>query len=214
MEEKLRTPLLRWTLGTLCPPMGLIFLFFLLRRNRAAMNFWVFRVAAPVEQSLGRFWGWFPFSVAEVLTGLALAGLLLGPKLGTISATAYVVLGLVGLPIFTEGGGFWYVLKPSFGYLLGFCVGTFVTGWLSERWNGGFGRDLAANLAGLAVVYAMGMGYYSWICNHVLGSPIGLWPLILYCFLLAVPGDLVLSLLAAGLARRLRPIVAGQAAKN
>ena len=153
-----------------------------------------------------------PFTLQFFFT--TLAGLLLGPKLGTISVTAYVVLGLVGLPIFTEGGGFWYVLKPSFGYLLGFCVGTFVTGWLSERWNGGFGRDLAANLAGLAVVYAMGMGYYSWICSHVLGSPIGLWPLILYCFLLAVPGDLALSLLAAGLARRLRPIVAGQVAKN
>ena len=153
-----------------------------------------------------------PFTLQFFFT--TLAGLLLGPKLGTISATAYVVLGLVGLPIFTEGGGFWYVLKPSFGYLLGFCVGTFVTGWLSERWNGGFGRDLAANLAGLAVVYTMGMGYYSWICSHVLGSPIGLWPLILYCFLLAVPGDLVLSLLAAGLARRLRPIVNGQVAKN
>lgn len=153
-----------------------------------------------------------PFTLQFFFT--TLAGLLLGPKLGTISVTAYVVLGLVGLPIFTEGGGFWYVLKPSFGYLLGFCVGTFVTGWLSEKWNGGFGRDLAANLAGLAVVYAMGMGYYSWICNHVLGSPIGLWPLILYCFLLAVPGDLALSLLAAGLARRLRPIVTGQVAKN
>ncbi len=153
-----------------------------------------------------------PFTLQFFFT--TLAGLLLGPKLGTISVTAYVVLGLVGLPIFTEGGGFWYVLKPSFGYLLGFCVGTFVTGWLSERWNGGFGRDLAANLAGLAVVYAMGMGYYSWICSHVLGSPIGLWPLILYCFLLAVPGDLALSLLAAGLARRLRPIVTGQVAKN
>ena len=77
MEESKRTPLLRWTLLALCPPAGLTILFFLLRRNRAAMNFWVFRVAAPVEQSLGRFWGQFPFSVAEVLTGLALAWLLL-----------------------------------------------------------------------------------------------------------------------------------------
>ena len=76
MEETKRAPLLRRALMTLCPPAGLIILFFLLRRNREAMNFWVFRVAAPVEQTLGRFWGMFPFSVAEVFTGLALAGLL------------------------------------------------------------------------------------------------------------------------------------------
>ena len=153
-----------------------------------------------------------PFTLQFFFT--TLAGLLLGPRLGTISVCAYVALGLAGLPIFTEGGGFWYILKPSFGYLLGFCAGTFVTGWLSRRAGGGVGRDLVANLAGLAVVYAMGMGYYSWICNAVLGSPIGLWPLILYCFLLAVPGDLALSLLAAVLARRLRPIVAGVSANN
>ena len=35
----------------------------------------------------------------------ALSGVLLGPKWGAVSQTVYVVLGLVGLPIFTGGGG-------------------------------------------------------------------------------------------------------------
>ena len=95
-----------------------------------------------------------------------------------------------------------------------FSQGETVAGVVRSVESYGIFVELTPNLAGLAVVYAMGMGYYSWICSHVLGSPIGLWPLILYCFLLAVPGDLVLSLLAAGLARRLRPIVTGQVAKN
>ena len=66
------------------------------------------------------------------VTSYLVAGLLLGPRLGTIAVGTYVLLGLVGLPIFTQGGGFWYVFQPSFGYLIGFCVGTFVTGWLAK----------------------------------------------------------------------------------
>ena len=71
-----------------------------------------------------------------------------------------------------------------------------------------FGRVLAANFAGLAVVYIMGMFYYYIISNFVIDTPIGLWPLFLYCFLLAVPGDICLCFLAAGLAKRLKPAIA------
>ena len=49
----------------------------------------------------------------------AMAGVLLGPGGGALSQGVYVALGLVGLPIFTAGGGFGYVLQPSFGFLLG-----------------------------------------------------------------------------------------------
>ena len=68
-------------------------------------------------------------------------------------------------------------------------------------------RYLLANLAGLMVVYACGMIYYYIICNYVINTPIGIWPLILYCFLLAVPGDIALSILGAVVAKRIRPVV-------
>ena len=140
---------------------------------------------------------------------MLLAGLMLPPLMSFLSMAVYVLLGLVGLPIFTQGGGFWYVFQPSFGYLIGFCVGTFVTGWLAQRLEQAgkntVGRYLLANLAGLAVVYAMGMVYYYIICNYVINTPIALWPLFLYCFLLAVPGDLCLSVLGAVLVKRVKP---------
>ena len=57
------------------------------------------------------------------------------------------------------------------------------------------------------IVYTCGMVYYYVICNYVIDTPIGIWPLILYCFLLAVPGDIALSVLGAVIAKRVRPVV-------
>ena len=49
--------------------------------------------------------------------------------------------------------------------------------------------------------------YYYVISNFVLNTPIGLWPLFLYCFLLAVPGDIALCILAAAIGKRMIPMI-------
>lgn len=147
-----------------------------------------------------------PFTLQFLFT--MLAGLLLGGKLGALSVGLYAALGLAGLPIFTEGGGLWYIVKPTFGYILGFMLAAYVTGRQLERIrNRSFKCVLWINLGGLAIVYAAGMLYYYVICNYVIHTPIGIWPLFLYCFILAVPGDIALCFLAAALTRRLRPVV-------
>lgn len=147
-----------------------------------------------------------PFTLQFLFT--TLAGLLLGSKRGTISVVAYMLLGLVGLPIFSEGGGFWYIFKPSFGYIVGFCVGTFVTGLMAEKMKEKtVPRYIVANFTGLLIVYAMGMVYYYIICNYVIDTPIALGPLFLYCFVLAVPGDICLCVLAAFLVKRVKPVL-------
>lgn len=148
-----------------------------------------------------------PFTLQYLFT--MLAGLLLGSRLGTLSVLSYMLLGLAGLPIFSEGGGIWYVFKPSFGYIIGFAVGTFVTGWIAEQMEKKtITRYLIANLAGLFCVYAIGMIYYYIICNFVIDTPIAVEPLLLYCFVLAVPGDIALSILGAVVAKRVRPVLA------
>ena len=53
-----------------------------------------------------------PFTLQITFT--TLAGLLLGSKKGAISVAVYVLMGLIGIPVFTQGGGFSYVLKPMF----------------------------------------------------------------------------------------------------
>lgn len=146
-----------------------------------------------------------PFTLQFLFT--MLAGLLLGGKLGALSVAAYLVLGLAGLPIFSEGGGIWYVFKPSFGYIIGFCIATYVTGTMAERMKLTIKNLLIANFTGLLIVYAAGMLYYYVICNFVIDTPIGVWPLFLYCFLLAVPGDICLCILAAFFVKRIKPLL-------
>ena len=148
-----------------------------------------------------------PFTLQFLFT--MLAGALLGGRAGAMSVGTYIVLGLAGLPIFTEGGGIWYIAKPSFGYIIGFAIASYVTGRLIEQAERlTMKRILAANFIGLAIVYGMGMLYYYVICNVVLRTPIGVGPLFLYCFVLAVPGDILLCILAAILTRQIRPILA------
>lgn len=149
-----------------------------------------------------------PFTLQFFFT--TMAGVILGPKRGAISVTIYTILGLVGLPIFAEGGGIWYILKPTFGYMLGFIVGAFITGIMASKKAKHPKLNLfLASFAGLLAVYAIGMIYYYIIGNYVINSPIGIWALFLYCFLLAVPGDIVLCIVVSLFGSRIRKAVAG-----
>ncbi len=147
-----------------------------------------------------------PFTLQLLFT--MMAGLLLGGKLGALSVCVYILMGLLGLPVFAEGGGLAYILKPSFGYIIGFAVASYVTGIIANKVsNPSYKRLFAANFIGLGIVYLFGMVYYYLMSNFYLGNPIGLWPLFLYCFILAVPGDIVLCVLGAFLGKRMIPIM-------
>lgn len=147
-----------------------------------------------------------PFTLQFLFT--MLAGLLMGGKLGAISVAMYIMLGLMGLPIFTQGGGLGYVLMPTFGYLIGFLIGSYVTGKIANMVpNPSYKRLLASNFIGLLIVYGLGMVYYYYISNFYLHTPIGIGALFLYCFILAVPGDIVLCIVAAIIAKRLIPVI-------
>lgn len=147
-----------------------------------------------------------PFTLQFLFT--MLAGLLLGGKTGALAVCIYILMGLMGLPVFAEGGGPAYILKPSFGYIIGFAAAAYVTGAIANKVSRpGYGRLFVATFTGLGIVYSCGMIYYYLMSNFYLGTPIGLWPLFLYCFLLAVPGDICLCILGAFLGKRLIPVV-------
>ena len=142
-----------------------------------------------------------PFTLQFLFT--ALAGVILGGRKGALAVGVYVLLGLIGVPVFTEGGGPSYVFQPTFGYLLGYILGTYVGGQIARAGLPTFTRFFMADLANLAIVYACGIIYLWGVYAFYLGQPKGISYMSWYCLVFAIPGDVLLSCLAAVLGLKL-----------
>ncbi len=134
-----------------------------------------------------------------------LAGMLLGARLGMLSAAVYVGAGLLGFPLFAAGGGIGYVFRPSFGYLLGFVAAAFTAGRVCERISAlTFRTAFGGAVAGMLVTYTIGFLYKYSLLNFYLGEPSPFYVILLSAFPLDIPGDFVLCVIAAKLAPRLK----------
>ena len=118
------------------------------------------------------------------------------------------------------GGGFAYVVKPTFGFLLGFIMAAFVSGLLVQKLSRRAGenpssksyhRDLPryfiAALGGLVVTYGFGIFYMYVANNFFLGAKVPLWAVFVSCFPIDIPCDLGLCVIAALLGPRLCALV-------
>lgn len=134
-----------------------------------------------------------------------MAALLFGPRLGAASAGVYLLLGLSGLPVFASGGGLSYILRPTFGFLLGFLPGAWLTGTLMQLSRKiTFSRMLLAGTGGLLVYYAVGMLYYAVIGTMLYHYTGVVRTVLINCCLLTIGGDFLLCVLAAAAALRVR----------
>ena len=99
-----------------------------------------------------------------------MSGNLLGFKFGTLSQFLYLIVGLLGIPVFANGGGPGYIFQPTFGYLLGypFCalaigilIKLFVTNlneWLKSKVKIFF-IFFISDLMGVVVIFSFGLAY-------------------------------------------------------
>ncbi|MDO4295628.1 MAG: biotin transporter BioY [bacterium] len=137
-----------------------------------------------------------------------LAAFLLGHRLATYSVCIYLAIGLVGIPVFASGGGPSYLIRPTFGFLLGFALAAWVTGFVKNRLHSAsFFAYLLSATAGLLVMYLSGMLYFYMISNFVIFMPVTWKIVFINCCLITIGGDFVLCLLAATLAKRLQDIM-------
>ena len=133
----------------------------------------------------------------------AMAGVLLGSGGGALSQAVYVALGLLGLPIFTAGGGFGYVLQPTFGFLLGLIPAAAAIGAMTRRSTSPV-RIALACVAGLAVLYAIGVPYMALILNGYMGKGMSVSGLLWAGMLPFLPGDAIKIVITAVLCPLLR----------
>jgi len=119
-----------------------------------------------------------------------LSGILLGPKYGTFSQVIYVTIGLVGFPIFAEGGGLHYVLKPSFGYLVGFIFAAWASGAITKNRLSFLNHTIAA-VVSLFAIYIPGIIWLFVAMNYFIGHS-STWFTVLTLGLSPLPKDLIL----------------------
>ena len=126
----------------------------------------------------------------------AMAGVLLGAGGGALSQAVYVALGLLGLPIFTAGGGFGYVLQPTFGFLLGLIPSALIIGLLTKKSRKPV-RIVLSCVAGLAALYAVGLPYMALILNVYMDMGLDFWAVLKSGMLPFLPGDALKIAVAA-----------------
>ncbi len=131
-----------------------------------------------------------------------LAGLLLGSRWGAVSVLLYLLLGICGLPVFSDGGHGWAHLSgPTGGYLLGYVMGAFTTGYIAERGRSTWVRDLLAATAGAALFFIFGLPWLQQVADLTWSRTlaVGLTPFLV--------GAVVKIVVAVLLARAIRPLV-------
>ena len=143
-----------------------------------------------------------PFTLQPMV--VLLGALALGSRLGAASQVLYLAAGIAGLPVFAASGvlppGPLRLLGPTGGYLMAYPIAAFLTGYLAER---GFDRryltSVIAMLAGLLVIYALGVTWLGVFARPVQGAAPGISVAALTGIYPFIVPDLIKLAIAAGL---------------
>ena len=139
-------------------------------------------VAGPLTIPVG------PIPLSLATFAVYLAGAILGKKQGTIAAGLYLVIGIIGVPVFSGfSGGFQKLAGVTGGYLAGYLPCAFLAGLGAEKAEKEGRKWLLPGMmtAGTAVLYAVGTAWFMIQTKNSLGAALGL------CVLPFLPGDAV-----------------------
>ena len=121
---------------------------------------------------------------------IVLSALVLECKLAVLSVIVYIMIGLVGFPIFANGGGINYIFSPTFGYLVSFIFATYFIASFKEK------NIYISTAIGMLIIYALGMIYFVFI-QYVLNGKVYLISYLFYnLFLVFLPGDILSCVVA------------------
>lgn len=130
------------------------------------------------------------------------AGIMLGARLGMLSQLIYMIIGLIGIPVFSKPiAGPQYILQPTFGYIIGFIVAAYVIGFIRERYN----KIFTAVFCGIIINYIIGVSYMYLIINLYIGKPMSLQGALLVGFVPFIVKDIVAGIMVSIIAKTIIP---------
>lgn len=142
----------------------------------------------------------WPVPITGQTLAVILVGLTLGAVRGGLSMVLYAVLGIVGLPVFSDTSSGWNVVAgPTGGYIIGFIFAAVLTGWLAQRsWDRKWLSAFIATLAGTIITFVIGL---PWLAAYLgaVGAPNDLQSVLMAGFYPFIIGGLIKAALGAGI---------------
>lgn len=127
-----------------------------------------------------------------------LAGAILGPTYGAASMVLYMLMGVIGLPVFSKGqAGLGVLLGPTGGYIIGFVVAAYFVGYVVSKVEKRFIKLLPAMLGGIIIIYLFGVVQLMQVTKMTIIQAVfaGVVPFIVF--------DIVKAVVASEIAHRL-----------
>lgn len=149
---------------------------------------------------------WWPVPATLQVFFVLVCGAALGAKWGAVAQAQYVAAGALGMPVFAGGAsGPAVLVGPTGGYLFGFIVAAYVTGWLKDILGSRGWRPYAATLAGAGAIWMCGWAWLAvWAAAVEEATPVG------WAFIGGVAPFIAIDALKAGAAAAVaRPLVSG-----
>lgn len=133
-----------------------------------------------------------PVPVSLTILPLLLSVLLLDWKWAGISCILYLLLGLVGLPVFSGfQGGVSKLAGPTGGYLIGFVPMVIVSGLIMKASGGKTVRTVFGLLLGVVIAYLFGTAWF------MVSTENDLYAALMLCVVPFIPVDLLKIVIAA-----------------
>lgn len=137
-----------------------------------------------------------------------IAALVLPLNASILAIVTYMTLGLIGLPIFSGGGGIGYVLMPNFGFIIGFVIATVIISVLTQKLkNRKLWHYIVISCLGITVIYIIGILYFAFITNILNNNDYSVIWLIQTLFLPFLPKEIICVILASISAYKIRPYI-------
>lgn len=150
-------------------------------------------IAAPLSVPIG------PIPISLATLTVYLAGALLGPVDGVIAVALYILLGAVGLPVFSGfGAGIAKLIGVTGGYIIGYLPCAALTGAGAKFWGDRKWVYPVAMVVGTIACYVLGTAWF------MVQTGTGLAASMSSCVLPFLPGDAIKIVIASVLAVILR----------
>ncbi len=145
--------------------------------------------------------GAVPFTM-QTFAVFAAAGIL-GSRRGAAAVLVYILLGAVGIPVFSGfRGGIGVLCGTTGGYIIGFIISAFVTGLICEKLGRSYRVMIPAMLLGLVLCYAFGTAWYMLLYMKTKGA-ITVYAVLSSCVFNFIIPDIAKILLAAFTVKRI-----------